>query len=45
MKKALKFEADIEVWQGQNFIKLEIYGQLGVQLKEIKKQRTKLIFY
>jgi hypothetical protein len=36
MKKVLEFEADIEVRQGQNCIKLKIYGQLGVQCKEIK---------
>ena len=36
MKKVLEFEADIEVRQGQNCIKLKIHGQLGVQCKEIK---------
>jgi hypothetical protein len=33
----LKFRVDIEVWQGQNNIKLKVYGQLGIQLKEIKR--------
>jgi hypothetical protein len=31
MKKALKFEADVEVFSG---IKLKVYGQLGLQLKK-----------
>jgi len=44
MKKALKFRADIEVWQRQNCIKLKVLGQLGVHLKEIKSYRTKLNF-
>ena len=44
MKKVLKFKASIEVRQGQNYIKLKIQGQLGVQLKEIKSQKTKLNF-
>ena len=43
-KKALEFRADIEVQQGQNYIKLKVYGQLKVLLKEIKGQRTKLNF-
>jgi len=45
MKKALKFRADIEVWQRQNCIKLKVLGQLGVHLKEIKSYRTKLNFF
>jgi len=36
MKKTLKFRVDVEVWQGQNCIKLKVLGQLWVQLKEIK---------
>jgi hypothetical protein len=44
MKKALKFKADIEIWQRQNCIKLKVLGQLGVHLKEIKSYRTKLNF-
>jgi hypothetical protein len=44
MKKALKFRANIEVQQGQNYIKLEVYGQLGVKLREIKRRITKLTF-
>jgi len=44
MKKALKFKANIEVLQGKNYIKLKVYGQLRVQLKEIKSQKTKLKF-
>jgi limonene-1,2-epoxide hydrolase len=43
-KKVLKFRVDIEVWQGQNNIKLKVYGQLGIQLKEIKRWRNKLNF-
>jgi hypothetical protein len=42
MRMALKFEGDIEVWQGQNWIKLKAWNQSGVQLKEIKSRRTKL---
>ena len=42
MKKTLKSRANNEVWQEQNYIKLKVYGQLKVQLKEIKSQRTKL---
>jgi hypothetical protein len=30
MKKTLKFEVDVEVWQGQNCIKLEVLVQLRV---------------
>jgi hypothetical protein len=33
----LKFRVGIEVWQGKNYIKLKVYGQLGIQLKEIKR--------
>ena len=44
MKKALKARADNEVQQRQNCIKLKVYGQLNVQLKEIKSRRTKLNF-
>ena len=44
MKQVMKFEADIEVRQGQNYLKLEVQGQLGVQFKEIKSWRTKLNF-
>ena len=44
MKKALKSGADNEVQQRQNCIKLKVYGQLKVQLKEIKSQKTKLNF-
>ena len=29
-KKAIEFEADTEVRQGQNCIKLEVYSQSGV---------------
>jgi hypothetical protein len=36
MKKMLKFGADVEVFQGQNCIKLKVQGQLRMQLKEIK---------
>jgi hypothetical protein len=32
-EKALKSRADIEVQQEQNYIKLKVDGQLGVQLK------------
>jgi len=31
MKKALKFETDVEVFSD---IKLKVYGQLGLQLKK-----------
>jgi hypothetical protein len=44
MKKALNSGADNEVQQRQNCIKLKVYGQLKVQLKEIKSQKTKLNF-
>jgi hypothetical protein len=44
MKKSLKFGVDIEVRQGQNCIKLEVYGQTRMQMKEIKRRRTKLNF-
>jgi hypothetical protein len=40
----LKFRVGIEVWQGKNYIKLKVYGQLGIQLKEIKRWRNKLNF-
>jgi limonene-1,2-epoxide hydrolase len=43
-KKTLKSRLDIEVWHGQNCIKLKVYGQLGVQLKDIKSWRTKSNF-
>jgi hypothetical protein len=43
-EKALKSRADIEVQQEQNYIKLKVDGQLGVQLKQIKSQMTKLNF-
>jgi hypothetical protein len=29
MKKALKFEAHIEIWRGQNYIKSKVWGKLG----------------
>jgi hypothetical protein len=44
MKKSLKFGVDIEVQQGQNCIKLKVYGQIGMQMKQIKRRRTKLNF-
>jgi hypothetical protein len=44
MKKTLKFGVDVEVFQGQNCIKLKVQGQLGMQLKEIKSQGTILKF-
>jgi len=44
MKRALKFKADVKVWQGQNCMKLKVRSQLGIQLKEIKSQRTILNF-
>jgi CDP-diacylglycerol pyrophosphatase len=44
IKKALKSRADNEVHQGQNCIKLKVYSQLKVQLKEIKSRTTKLNF-
>jgi len=42
MQKARKFGVPIEVQQGRNCIKSKVYGQLGVQLKQIKIWRTKL---
>jgi hypothetical protein len=30
MKKTLKFGVDVEVFQGQNCIKLKVQGQLGI---------------
>ena len=42
--KALKFKADVRVLQGENCIKLKVSSQLGVQLKGIKSQMTKLKF-
>jgi hypothetical protein len=44
-EKTLKFGVDVEVFQGQNCIKLKVQGQLGMQLKEIKSRRTRLKFY
>jgi hypothetical protein len=44
MKKALKYRVNIKIRQGQNCIKLEVYDQVGVQLKEIKRWRTILKF-
>jgi hypothetical protein len=37
----LKSEANVKVRQGQNYIKLKILDQSGVQLKGIESQRTK----
>jgi len=42
MKKTLKFKARIEVQQGQNCIKLKIWGQLEMKLKEIKKSNDQI---
>jgi hypothetical protein len=36
MIETLKFRADVEVWWGQNCLKLKVPSQLEVQLKEIK---------
>jgi hypothetical protein len=33
----LKFEADVEVWHGHNYIKLKVPGQSEMQLKGIKR--------
>jgi hypothetical protein len=40
MQWARNFGVPIEVHQGLNCIKSKVYGQLGVQLKEIKSWRT-----
>jgi hypothetical protein len=36
-KNVLKFEADVEVWHGHNYIKLKVPGQSEMQLKGIKR--------
>ena len=36
--------ADFEIQQGQNYIKSKVQSQLGMKLKEIKSERTKLNF-
>jgi hypothetical protein len=36
MQKARKYGAEVEVPQGPNCIKSNVYGQLGVQLKQIE---------
>jgi hypothetical protein len=41
MKRVLKLEADVEM---KNCIKSKVYGQLGIQLKEIKSRENKLNF-
>jgi len=44
MKKAIKFRADVIVWQGQNDIKLKSYRPIRDAIEIIKRQRTKLNF-
>ena len=42
LQKECKYGAKVEVPQGPNCIKSKVYGQLGIQLKQIEIRKTKL---
>jgi len=39
MKNTLKFRAEVEIYQEENYIKSNVWSQLGMQLKKNQKPR------